>query len=181
MPSTPPWRVRPLRRAPYKRVVLVDVPWTPQTGKKKVYTTTVERPSFFSFSGSEALWCIPFFPDLWCIPFSLISQKNGTLHSFFCSVTSGSGDRPRKEGATVVVYTLFSWPKFVQVIGTEPNAQKKDAAFWLTIVSFLLTVELLYLQLTTLAFLLTVGAFLLIILAFLLTVEDFVLAMGECV
>ena len=22
--------------------------------------------------GSEALWCIPFFPDLWCIPFSLV-------------------------------------------------------------------------------------------------------------
>ena len=39
--------------------------------KKKVYTTTVETPPF-SFSGSEALWCIPFFPDLWRIPFSLV-------------------------------------------------------------------------------------------------------------
>ena len=29
-------------------------------------------------------------------------------HRFFCSVTSRSGDRPRDEGATVGVYTLFS-------------------------------------------------------------------------
>ena len=36
-----------------------------------LYTTTVETP-LFSFSGSEALWCFPFFPDLWCIPFSLV-------------------------------------------------------------------------------------------------------------
>ena len=31
----------------------------------------------------------------------------------FCSVTSGSGDRPRKEDATVVVYTLFPWVVFI--------------------------------------------------------------------
>ena len=30
--------------------------------------------------------------------FPLFSQENGIHHSFFCSVTSGSGDRPRKEG-----------------------------------------------------------------------------------
>ena len=40
-------------------------------GRKK-YTPPPWRPSVFSFSGSEALWCIPFFPDLWCIPFSLV-------------------------------------------------------------------------------------------------------------
>ena len=40
-------------------------------GRKK-YTPPPWRPSFFSFSRSEALWCIPFFPDLWCIPFSLV-------------------------------------------------------------------------------------------------------------
>ena len=39
-----------------------------------------------------------FFPDLWCIPFSLFSQEKGIHHSFFCSATLGSGDRPRKEG-----------------------------------------------------------------------------------
>ena len=30
--------------------------------------------------------------------FPCFSQGNGIHHSFFCSVTSGSGDRPRKEG-----------------------------------------------------------------------------------
>ena len=43
----------------------------PLSGKEKVYTATVET-LLFSFSGSEALWCIPFFPGLWCIPFSLV-------------------------------------------------------------------------------------------------------------
>ena len=32
-------------------------------------------------------------------PFPLFCQENGIHHSFFCSVTSGSGDRPRKEGS----------------------------------------------------------------------------------
>ena len=50
-----------------------------------------------------------------------------------------------------------------------------DAAFLLTVGSFLLTVELSYLQLTILAFLLTVGAFRLTILASLLTVGAFCL------
>ena len=70
----------------------------PVNREEKIYTTTVET-LLFSFSGSEALWCIPFFPDLWCIPFSL---------SFLCSVTSGSGDRPRKErGHGGGVYSFF--------------------------------------------------------------------------
>ena len=30
--------------------------------------------------------------------FPCFCQENGIHHSFFCSVTSGSGDRPRKEG-----------------------------------------------------------------------------------
>ena len=47
-----------------------DVPPKHFSGKKKVYTI-VETLLFF-FSGSEALWCIPFFPDIWCIPFSLV-------------------------------------------------------------------------------------------------------------
>ena len=40
-------------------------------GRKK-YTPPAWKPSFFSFSGSEALWCIPSFLDLWCFPFSLV-------------------------------------------------------------------------------------------------------------
>ena len=35
------------------------------TQRRKKYTPPPWRPSSFSFSGSEALWCIPFFPDLW--------------------------------------------------------------------------------------------------------------------
>ena len=50
-----------------------------------------------------------------------------------------------------------------------------DAAFLLTIGSFLLIVELFYLQLTILASLLTVGAFLLTVLASFLTVGAFFL------
>ena len=34
-----------------------------------------------------------FFPCL-----KLLSQENAIHHRFFCSVTSGSGDRPEKEG-----------------------------------------------------------------------------------
>ena len=36
-------------------------------------------------------------PMVYTLP--LFSQENGIHHSFFCSVTSGSGDRPRKEGS----------------------------------------------------------------------------------
>ena len=41
------------------------------SGRQK-YTPPPWKPSLFSFSGSEVLWCIPFFPDLWCIPFALV-------------------------------------------------------------------------------------------------------------
>ena len=56
------------------------------------------NPPFFLVRGLRPLWCIPFFPDQWCIPLPLFSPGNGAYHSFFCSVTSGSGDRPREEG-----------------------------------------------------------------------------------
>ena len=78
--------------------------------RRKKYTPPPWRPSLFSFAGSEVLWCIPFFPDLWCIPFPLFSQENGIHHSFFFSVTSGSGNRPRKEGSHGGgVYSFFPW------------------------------------------------------------------------
>ena len=57
----------------------------------------------------------------------------------------------------------------------------RDAAFLLTVGSFLLTVELFYLQLTNLAFLLTIGGFLLKALASFLTVGAFLLTVGKCV
>ena len=52
----------------------------------------------FLFQGLRPLWCIPFFRTYGVYPFPLFSQENGIHHSFFCFVTSGSGDRPRKEG-----------------------------------------------------------------------------------
>ena len=58
----------PLFKRPQK---LVSTKTLLLQGRKK-YTPPPWRPSLFSFSGSEALWCIPFFPDLWCIPFSLV-------------------------------------------------------------------------------------------------------------
>ena len=44
---------------------------------RKTYTPPLWRPPFFSFSGSEAPWCIPFFLDLWCIPCSLVFPGKG--------------------------------------------------------------------------------------------------------
>ena len=68
------------------------------------------------------------------------------------------------------------------VYGVQHKEQiQRDAAYMLTVGSFLLTVELLYSQLTILAFLLTAGAFLLTALAFLLTVGAFLLTVGKCV
>ena len=56
-----------------------------------------------------------------------------------------------------------------------------DAAFWLTVGSFLLTVDLFYLQLTISAFWLTIGVFLPTALASLLAVGALLLTMGKCV
>ena len=55
-------------------------------------------PPFFLFLGLRLYGVLPFFPDLWCMPLSLVFPGKCIHHSFFCSVTSGSGDRPRKEG-----------------------------------------------------------------------------------
>ena len=72
--------------------------------EEEMYSTTAEIPPPF-FSGSEASMVYTF-PDLWCIPFFLFSKDMVYTMGFFCSVTLGSGDRPRG-GATVVVYTPF--------------------------------------------------------------------------
>ena len=84
-----------------------------KTQGRKKYTPPPWRPSFFSFPGLRLYGVYPSFQAYGIYPFPLFSQENSIHHSFFCSVTSGSGDRPRKEGPTVVVYTLFSpekWP-----------------------------------------------------------------------
>ena len=67
-------------------------------GKKKVYNTTVET-LFFSFSGSEAsmVYALLSGPMVYTL-FPCFPRKMVYTISFFCSVTSGSGDRPRKEG-----------------------------------------------------------------------------------
>ena len=47
---------------------------------------------FFLFQGLRPLWHMPFYS------LSLVFPGDGIHHSLLCSVTSGSGDRPRKEG-----------------------------------------------------------------------------------
>ena len=63
--------------------------------------------------------------------------------------------------------------KSPQIATYYGDSKLRDAAFLLTIGSFLLT--------AILAFLLTVGAFLLTILASLLTVGAFLLTVGKCI
>ena len=74
--------------------------------KKSVYTTTVETLLFFFFR-LRPRGVYPSFRTYGVYPFPLFSQENGIHHSCFCSVTSGSGDRPRKEGCHGGVYSFF--------------------------------------------------------------------------
>ena len=69
---------------------------TPMTGKKRVYTTV--ETLLFSFSGSEAPWCIPFFPDLWCIPFSLVFPGKWYTPWLFLLGDVGVGRQTEKRG-----------------------------------------------------------------------------------
>ena len=76
-------------------------------GRKK-YTPPPWRPPFFLFPGLRLYGVYPSFRTYGVYPFPLFSQENGVHHSFFCSVTSGSGDRPRKEGSRGGgVYSFF--------------------------------------------------------------------------
>ena len=56
-------------------------------------------PPFFLFPGLRRYGVYPSFRTYGVYPCPLFSQENGIHHSFFCSVTSGSGDRRRKEGS----------------------------------------------------------------------------------
>ena len=77
-------------------------------GRKK-YTPPPWRHSFFFlFLGLRLYGVYPSFWTYGVYPFPLFSQENGIHHSFFCSVTLGSGDRPRKEGSRGGgVYSFF--------------------------------------------------------------------------
>ena len=67
--------------------------------RQKKYTPPPWRPSlFFFFRGLRLYGVYPSFRTYGVYPFPLFSQENGIHHSLFCSVTSGSGDRLRKEG-----------------------------------------------------------------------------------
>ena len=77
------------------------------SGRKK-YTPPPWKPSFFPFQGLRLYGVYPSFRTYGVYPFPLFSQENGIHHSGFCSVTSGSGDRPRKEGChSGGVYSFF--------------------------------------------------------------------------
>ena len=78
--------------------------------RRKKYTPPLWRPPFFLFLGLRLYGVYPSFRTYGAYPFPLVSQENGIHQSFFCSVTSGSGDRPRKEGSHGGgVYSFFPW------------------------------------------------------------------------
>ena len=81
-------------------------------GKKK-YTPLLWKPSFFSFSGSEASMVHTLLSSPYGVyPSPLFCKENGMRHSSFCSVTSGSGNRPRKEechGGLFSGYVTNTW------------------------------------------------------------------------
>ena len=68
------------------------------SGQKKVYTTTVETLHFSLFSVSETSMVYTLLSGPMVYTLLTCFPRKGIPHSFFCSVTSGSGDRPRKEG-----------------------------------------------------------------------------------
>ena len=82
-----------------------------RTQGRKQYTPPPWRPPcLFFFRGLRLYGVYPSFRTYGVYPFPLFSQENSIRHSFFCSVTSGSGDRPRKEGSRGGgVCSFFPW------------------------------------------------------------------------
>ena len=80
-------------------------------------------PPFFLFLGLRLYGVYPSFRTYGVYPFPLFSQENGIHHSFFCTVTSGSGDRPRKEGSRGGgVYSSF----FFSLAGPEQGHNERN-------------------------------------------------------
>ena len=71
----------------------------------------------------------PSFRTYGVYPFPLFFQENGIHHSFFCSVTSGSGDTPRKGGATVRWWwtLFFPWHKLQIASDLKSRSQNLGA------------------------------------------------------
>ena len=88
----------PFRRDSLASRVPAEVAASDSKQGRKEYTPPPWKPSFFLFQGLRLYGVYPSFRTYGVYPFPLFSQENGIHHSFFCSVTSGSGDRPRKEG-----------------------------------------------------------------------------------
>ena len=73
--------------------------WRRLRKHRKQYAPPPWRPSFFLFAGLRFYGVYPSSRTYGVYPFPLFYQENGIHHSFSSSVTSGSGDRPRKEGS----------------------------------------------------------------------------------
>ena len=95
--------------APCKSTCLYNAPslHTLDKQERKKYTPPPWKPSFFLFRGLRLYGVYPSFRTYCVYPFPLFSQENGIHHSFFCSVTSGSGDRPKEGCHGGGVYSFF--------------------------------------------------------------------------
>ena len=93
-------------------------------------------PPFFLFPGLRLYGVYPSFRTYGVYPFPWLSQENGIHHSFFCSVTSGSGDRPRKEGShgggvysffpcVAHCYAVVFFTPAIFRVAQEPNRNRK--------------------------------------------------------
>ena len=78
--------------------VHTELPRLGNSSRKKKYTPPPWKPSFFLFQGLRLYGVYPSFQTYGVYPCPFFCQENGIHNSFFCSVTSASGDRTRKEG-----------------------------------------------------------------------------------
>ena len=93
---------------------------SPETGERTYIHHHRGDPPSLLFPGLRLYGVYPSFQTYGVYPFPLFSQENGIHHSFFCSVTSGLGDRPRKEGShSGGVYSFF--PCREEVSGTKKS------------------------------------------------------------